>query len=110
MIPRRVRSCLVGVVYAAAFVLLSVAPDGAQAAGAAPAWEIAQATLPTNLVPGTTASGETLDDTLEAVPRWVLFVTNVGAKAAGPATLTDTLPSGITVPAGAKPLVSMPNA
>ena len=103
MMPRRLRVVLAGI-WAMALAFPFLAPMDAGAAEAAPAWEIAQATAPTNLVPGTAASGEAVS----AVPRWVLFLTNVGDETAGAATVTDTLPPGVTVAAGVVPQVAMP--
>lgn len=94
---------------AAALALLSVAPTVAAAAEAAPAWEINQVTEPTNLIPGSVATGKGSGG---EVPTWMLYLTNVGGKATGTApaaVVTDILPAGVTVAPGIEPKIEMPN-
>jgi hypothetical protein len=86
-----------------ALCLLPLLPAAA-AAEAGPAWRVIQATAPTNLVPGT-EDGNIL--ALYAVPRWMIFMTNVGGGTAGAATFTDTLPAGVTVSAAAQPSIEV---
>lgn len=91
---------------AAVLGLALLAPAGAAAAEAAPAWEITQATSPTNLVPGSNASSNTFKE-----PSWRLFLTNVGDKAAGKSEtpiVTDTLPNGVKVAPGSEAKIEMP--
>ncbi len=67
-------------------------PASQASAEAAPAWRFDITTIPTNLEPGSTyKSGGRL-------PEYNLLATNVGAAPTkGPITLTDTLPTGLTL-------------
>lgn len=105
MISRRLRISLGGAVGAAALAAISLGPALANAAETAPAWDVAQVTSPTIVVPGTEGTG----GTPSAKPRLDVFVTNVGDAVAGTATITDTLPAGVTVASAGKPEVDMPN-
>lgn len=105
MISRRLRVVLGGIVGALALAVLSLGPTAALAGEAAPAWEITQVTTPTDLVPGTEASGEAD----AGMPRLALFLANVGDTVAGSATVTDILPAGVTVASAGQSRVYMPN-
>jgi uncharacterized repeat protein (TIGR01451 family) len=87
--------------------LWSLVPATASAAEAAPAWRVVQVPTPTNLVPGTEGRSPLVGG---AVPRWMIFMTNVGGATAGVATLTDTLPAGLEVPSGTQPVIEVPNS
>jgi len=102
MTPRQSRLVSVIAICVSAMVLWSGAPVAASAAEASPAWRVVQATAPTNLVPGSEAGKGPF-----AVPRWGVFITNVGGATAGPAIVTDTLPTGISVPVGSQPEIGM---
>ncbi|MBS1893716.1 MAG: hypothetical protein JST59_20645 [Actinobacteria bacterium] len=95
----------------ACFLVLAVGifcimTGGAAAAEPSPVWQINQATAPTNLEPGTEAKG---GEAKEALPRWTIFVTNVGESPAMNATVTATLPPGIVTSPFISPVIAMPN-
>ncbi|HEY2478334.1 MAG TPA: hypothetical protein VGI17_06350 [Solirubrobacterales bacterium] len=82
-------------IIASAIVAAIYAP-AATAASPATAWEINQASFPTNLVPGKESHGNG--------PAYTMFITNVGgAPASGPVFVTDTLPTGLTVSGAEEP-------
>jgi hypothetical protein len=61
----------------------------AAASAAAPAWKLTLASNPTNFGPGSVPT--------ESFPQYSLFATNVGsAPTSGFASITDTLPDGVT--------------
>jgi len=75
---------------AIACVLFAAFSSSAAAAQPAAAWQIHQASLPTNFVPGsqwTYASGG---------PMYEIFVQNVGGASSSGTVVTDVLPTGIT--------------
>jgi hypothetical protein len=64
-------------------------PVSAASAAPGPAWQLTLLAVPTHLAPGTTGSA--------ASPVYSMIATNVGAgDAAGPITLSATLPVGVT--------------
>jgi hypothetical protein len=77
---------------ATAIAAALVAPAGANAATAAPAWSIQALALPTNFVPGDPG-------TERSSPSYEVFITNSGGKETdhSPVTITDTLPAGLEV-------------
>jgi hypothetical protein len=89
-----------------ALVLLlgSVGLGTALAAESGPAWRIVQVPSPTNLSPGSEATGS---EAQGAVPRLMVFMSNVGGATAGTATVTDTLPSGLEVAVSTEPEIAM---
>jgi hypothetical protein len=67
-------------------------PASQASAEAAPAWRFDITSIPTNLEPGDVYSSE------GSLPEYFLVATNVGtAPTAGPVTITDTLPAGLTL-------------
>jgi uncharacterized repeat protein (TIGR01451 family) len=109
MMSHRLRGVVGSGICAAALVLLYVAPAGAVAAEGSPAWAINQVTAPTNLIPGTAASGS---EAFTAIPRWTVLLTNVGDATTGTApapVVTDILPAGVTVAPGTEPAVEVRN-
>ena len=104
MTARRLHVAIGSCLCALLVSLLLVGPTHAVAAEDAPAWQIVQQPSPTNLVPGSQASVSAR----QAIPRWMVLLTNVGDASAGTAVVTDTLPAGVTVPPSITPLVIMP--
>ena len=92
----RLRLCAVAVWVGSAMLTCGIgsfAVASAQAAQPAPAWQIIQASVPTNLIPGTSASST------DATPRYEVLVMNVGGEEAAGTTLTAQLPVGLTASA-----------
>jgi hypothetical protein len=100
------RAFLGAAIGTASFGVTLLAPVGAGAVEAGPAWEITQATTPTHLIPGSDASSGVVQE-----PVWNVSVTNVGNGVAGEAgtpVVTDTLPEGVMVAPGSEVRISMP--
>jgi len=92
----RLRLCAVAVWVGSAMLTCGIGPFAvvsAQAAEPAAAWQIIPTSVPTNLVPGSSAT--TVDDT----PRYEVLITNVGSKEAAGTTVTAHLPEGLSVSA-----------
>jgi hypothetical protein len=84
-------------------LVTGIATPSADAAPA-PAWQIHQATFPTNLVPGTESPGQ-------SGPALEVFVTNVGGAAASGVSFTDTLPNDLAAGTNSEPRITYrPNA
>jgi hypothetical protein len=97
-----------GILVLALVVLLlgSAAGLASPARAASPAWELEIASRPTNFVPGTTAvaPGSAAG---KAYPQYTIVATNIGgAPISGPATITATLPAGITPSPAYVPVIS----
>jgi len=68
-------------------------PASQASAAEAPAWRFDISSIPTNIEPGGAYA-------FESVPEYFLVATNVGtAPTKGPVTITDTLPTGLTLKA-----------
>ena len=68
-------------------------PSAAAASG--PAWKLTLSSNPTNFTPGSVASGK--PGGFIRYPQYTIIATNVGtAPSSGLATITDTLPAGVT--------------
>lgn len=89
-----------------ALLLMLILTNSASAAPIA-AWQVSQSTAPTFLRPGTAAiPGEARG----ASPKLKIVASNVGgATAEAPVTIIDTLPTGLTVPAGVEPAIEYIN-
>lgn len=77
-------------------IVLLALPSIANGAEANPRWHISLRSFPTTLVRGSAPEGTS---SINAVPQYSAIITNVGAgEAAGPITITEALPQGITIP------------
>jgi hypothetical protein len=85
------RAALIGTLAVLAAWLL----PAAVASAAAPAWKVTVASNPTNFTPGSVPAG--LKTKFLKFPQYSIVATNIGsAITSGPATITDTLPIGVT--------------
>ena len=74
---------------ALAFVVLMAM--SATASATAPAWKLTVTSSPTHFAPGSVPGGES------SFPEYYLVASNTGSKtSSAPATITDTLPAGVT--------------
>lgn len=87
--PRHpIATCVAVVALSALAALVALGASQAAAAGPGPVWDLTVTSNPTNLAPGATGT---------VYPQYTLIATNIGAgPTAGPITVSDTLPAGLT--------------